>query len=165
MTRIRHGFVAMRVGDRPQGVAGDCNSLAETHAWFDSRVAHHATFIQFFCILDGKSSGSLERVLYIRHTSVYNIRPVTLPYAIGTSSQRSVDYIYKTLTPLTGYRLAPIKQFAKCAITLQFKIARNDISNRQGHRICRCLFQVQTRQNPHSAKAFILRTSHYKTGG
>jgi len=22
-------------------VAGDCNSLAETHAWFDSRVAHH----------------------------------------------------------------------------------------------------------------------------
>ena len=31
------------VGDRPQGVAGDCNSLAETHAWFDSRVAHHFT--------------------------------------------------------------------------------------------------------------------------
>jgi len=29
------------VGDRPQGVAGDCNSLAETHAWFDSKVAHH----------------------------------------------------------------------------------------------------------------------------
>jgi len=24
------------VGDRPQGVAGDCNSLAETHARFDS---------------------------------------------------------------------------------------------------------------------------------
>ena len=22
-------------------MAGDCNSLAETHAWFDSRVAHH----------------------------------------------------------------------------------------------------------------------------
>ena len=31
----------VKVGDRPQGVAGDCNSLAETHAWFDSRVAHH----------------------------------------------------------------------------------------------------------------------------
>jgi hypothetical protein len=31
----------LTVGDRPQGVAGDCNSLAETHAWFDSRVAHH----------------------------------------------------------------------------------------------------------------------------
>ena len=31
------------MGDRPQGVAGDCNSLAETHAWFDSRVAHHYT--------------------------------------------------------------------------------------------------------------------------
>jgi hypothetical protein len=31
------------VGVRPQGVAGDCNSLAETHAWFDSRVAHHFT--------------------------------------------------------------------------------------------------------------------------
>jgi len=31
------------VGDRPQGVAGDCNSLAETHAWFDSRVAHQPT--------------------------------------------------------------------------------------------------------------------------
>jgi hypothetical protein len=33
------------VGDRPQGVAGDCNSLAETHAWFDSRVAHHYRLI------------------------------------------------------------------------------------------------------------------------
>jgi hypothetical protein len=33
----------LTVGDRPQGVAGDCNSLAETHAWFDSRVAHHFT--------------------------------------------------------------------------------------------------------------------------
>jgi len=30
---------------RPQGVAGDCNSLAETHAWFDSRVAHHSQAI------------------------------------------------------------------------------------------------------------------------
>ena len=29
------------LGDRPQGVAGDCNSLEATHAWFDSRVAHH----------------------------------------------------------------------------------------------------------------------------
>ena len=29
------------MGDRPQGVAGDCNSLEATHAWFDSRVAHH----------------------------------------------------------------------------------------------------------------------------
>jgi hypothetical protein len=34
------------VGDRPQGVAGDCNSLAETHAWFDSRVAHHLVFLK-----------------------------------------------------------------------------------------------------------------------
>ena len=36
----------MTVGDRPQGVAGDCNSLAETHAWFDSRVAHHLTSLK-----------------------------------------------------------------------------------------------------------------------
>ena len=35
------------VGDRPQGVAGDCNSLAETHAWFDSRVAHHYPVFSF----------------------------------------------------------------------------------------------------------------------
>jgi hypothetical protein len=27
-------------------VAGDCNSLAETHAWFDSRVAHHLVFLK-----------------------------------------------------------------------------------------------------------------------
>ena len=38
-----------KVGDRPQGVAGDCNSLAETHAWFDSRVAHHSLYsVNFF---------------------------------------------------------------------------------------------------------------------
>lgn len=36
------------MGDRPQGVAGDCNSLAETHAWFDSRVAHHVLLPQKF---------------------------------------------------------------------------------------------------------------------
>ena len=36
-----HSNHPVTVGDRPQGVAGDCNSLAETHAWFDSRVAHH----------------------------------------------------------------------------------------------------------------------------
>mgnify|MGYP000594784614 CR=1 FL=1 len=29
-------FDTWQVGDRPQGVAGDCNSLAETHARFDS---------------------------------------------------------------------------------------------------------------------------------
>ncbi len=27
-------------------MAGDCNSLAETHAWFDSRVAHHFLFLE-----------------------------------------------------------------------------------------------------------------------
>lgn len=26
-----------------QGVAGDCNSPGETHAWFDSKDAHHFT--------------------------------------------------------------------------------------------------------------------------
>jgi len=29
------------VGDVLQGAAADCNSAEETHAWFDSRVAHH----------------------------------------------------------------------------------------------------------------------------
>ena len=38
-------YVYISTGDRPQGVAGDCNSLAETHAWFDSRVAHHYSTI------------------------------------------------------------------------------------------------------------------------
>jgi len=30
-------------GDVLQGAAADCNSAGETHAWFDSRVAHHPT--------------------------------------------------------------------------------------------------------------------------
>ena len=30
------------VGDVLQGAAADCNSAGETHAWFDSRVAHHS---------------------------------------------------------------------------------------------------------------------------
>ena len=29
------------VGDGLQGAAADCNSAEVTHAWFDSRVAHH----------------------------------------------------------------------------------------------------------------------------
>jgi len=29
------------MGDELQGAAADCNSAGETHAWFDSRVAHH----------------------------------------------------------------------------------------------------------------------------
>jgi len=32
------------LGDMLQGVAGDCNSPEATHAWFDSRVAHHFSF-------------------------------------------------------------------------------------------------------------------------
>ena len=32
-----------RLGDELQGAAGDCNSPEATHAWFDSRVAHHFT--------------------------------------------------------------------------------------------------------------------------
>ena len=31
----------MDTGDGLQGAAADCNSAEETHAWFDSRVAHH----------------------------------------------------------------------------------------------------------------------------
>ena len=40
------GPTRWQLGDRPQGVAGDCNSLAETHAWFDSWVAHHSVFLK-----------------------------------------------------------------------------------------------------------------------
>jgi hypothetical protein len=32
---------AVASGDVLQGAAADCNSAGETHAWFDSRVAHH----------------------------------------------------------------------------------------------------------------------------
>ena len=30
-----------------QGEAADCNSAGETHAWFDSRVAHHSPTVLF----------------------------------------------------------------------------------------------------------------------
>ena len=33
---------ALASGDVLQGAAADCNSAGETHAWFDSRVAHHS---------------------------------------------------------------------------------------------------------------------------
>ena len=32
--------LAPATGDGLQGAAADCNSAGETHAWFDSRVAH-----------------------------------------------------------------------------------------------------------------------------
>jgi len=35
------------VGDVLQGAAADCNSAEATHAWFDSRVAHHLPRIAF----------------------------------------------------------------------------------------------------------------------
>jgi membrane protein YqaA with SNARE-associated domain len=34
-------FGYILAGDGLQGAAGDCNSPGVTHAWFDSRVAHH----------------------------------------------------------------------------------------------------------------------------
>jgi hypothetical protein len=39
----RHGFANHRptVGDMLQGAAADCNSAEATHAWFDSKIAHH----------------------------------------------------------------------------------------------------------------------------
>ena len=56
------------MGDRPQGVAGDCNSLAETHAWFDSRVAHH------FTQSAGKSTKSDHTCITVRWFSVPNLK-------------------------------------------------------------------------------------------
>ena len=44
---IRRDSVLGCTGDVLQGAAADCNSAGETHAWFDSRVAHH-----FFPISD-----------------------------------------------------------------------------------------------------------------
>jgi hypothetical protein len=35
-------YPALASGDVLQGAAADCNSAGETHAWFDSRVAHHS---------------------------------------------------------------------------------------------------------------------------
>jgi hypothetical protein len=29
------------LGDMLQGAAADCNSAEATHAWFDSKIAHH----------------------------------------------------------------------------------------------------------------------------
>ena len=41
---------ADRVGDELQGAAADCNSAGETHAWFDSRVAHQSSRVVCFGI-------------------------------------------------------------------------------------------------------------------
>jgi transposase-like protein len=37
----REAIQPIASGDVLQGAAADCNSAGETHAWFDSRVAHH----------------------------------------------------------------------------------------------------------------------------
>mgnify|MGYP001546415519 CR=1 FL=1 len=37
----RRAIQRVASGDVLQGAAADCNSAGETHAWFDSRVAHH----------------------------------------------------------------------------------------------------------------------------
>ncbi len=37
------GYLPAPEGDVLQGAAADCNSAEETHAWFDSRVAHHSS--------------------------------------------------------------------------------------------------------------------------
>ena len=43
------------LGDALQGAAADCKSAEETHAWFDSRVAHHAAFAsRILCDLQRK---------------------------------------------------------------------------------------------------------------
>ena len=38
----------LALGDELQGAAADCNSAGETHAWFDSRVAHHPFILTWF---------------------------------------------------------------------------------------------------------------------
>ena len=63
MTRILQSLKALHMGDRPQGVAGDCNSLAETHAWFDSRVAHHFLFIRKICGICTLLSSAVVRII------------------------------------------------------------------------------------------------------
>ena len=129
VTIIRYGLTAMRVGDRPQGVAGDCNSLAETHAWFDSRVAHHFILPNFRCVeLQPKhfvtcTTQAVSMFLYTYFApcamnSQYNVVPV---HAIGGTSQRAVNGIHKAIKPLTGYRTALIRHFVKCITKLQLK--------------------------------------------
>src|SRR6056297_750710 len=41
-TQKRRAIQRIASGDVLQGAAADCNSAGETHAWFDSRVAHHS---------------------------------------------------------------------------------------------------------------------------
>ena len=54
-------------------MAGDCNSLAETHAWFDSRVAHHFLYIHL----------NIEQVVVCRRSDD--------PFSKMTNTMRSVE--------------------------------------------------------------------------
>ena len=46
LTKGRVGVIPrLMLGDGLQGAAADCNSAEVTHAWFDSRVAHHITHL------------------------------------------------------------------------------------------------------------------------
>jgi hypothetical protein len=50
-------------GDVLQGAAADCNSAGETHAWFDSRVAHH--FPQIMNRPQGRTTRRVQPLLSI----------------------------------------------------------------------------------------------------
>ena len=117
-----------RVGDRPQGVAGDCNSLAETHAWFDSRVAHHS-----------QKSSSLDR-------------PAAWSCSVGPTSHACiVDHISFTMRSEAGVRFFTTahqchleifrpRPFAGSVLSLSFKLLRNgpSLPRRPGTLCLRC---------------------------
>ena len=89
----------MTVGDRPQGVAGDCNSLAETHAWFDSRVAHHFTTALICLIL-------------FEYNSLLGVYFDTKLKAFGTMKAKTVKYLKEDRGPFFYRRRVP-KQYHK----------------------------------------------------
>ena len=101
--RDRDAFGLHAVGDELQGAAADCNSAGATHAWFDSRVAHHSLLNPLFFKRNPRKWTTL--FWPVVHIGVPD------PCRRGANPERDQKYIslvIATETPLTmSWDLAP----------------------------------------------------------
>jgi hypothetical protein len=94
-----------------QGVAADCNSAEATHAWFDSRIAHHYPTTLKFHVLLGTlpSKADFWSQNLDRRTQTGPIHP--MPKKILHLKENGGRYFYRRRVPERHQKTLGIKMW------------------------------------------------------
>jgi hypothetical protein len=128
------------VGDVLQGAAADCNSAEATHAWFDSRVAHHLPFRanQINALRGGSKNRGSDFTLYVRASfrsiaatarSARCSRLAATVSRVATHNQRH-NLIGRVMPSLRDGQMRTMEQRHIRLVMLQVKHTPHQVNNR-----------------------------------